>query len=63
MKCSHLLIVLSSISLLNVLAVPSVHLLPLGSGSNFLEIEDVTQNLHVLQQLHFKKVAVAIKVR
>ena len=63
MKYPHLLIVLSSISLLNALAVPSVHLLPLGSGSNFLEIEDVTQNLHVLQQLHLKKVAVAIKVR
>lgn len=62
MKYSILLVILSSISLSNALAVPSATLVPLGSGSGLLETEDVTQNLCVLQQLHFKKVASAVKV-
>lgn len=69
MQYSHLLVILSSISLSSdVLAVPSAPLVPplllsQGSGSDFLEIEDVTQNLRVFQQLHLKRVAGAVEVR
>ena len=62
MKYSELLIIVSSISLSSAVAVPLTPLISLSSGSGFLEIEDVTHNLRVQQQLNFERIAGAIEV-